>query len=73
MKNKEDVRAFIRQEAMHAQAHNSANKEYLTIRNIDVDRNLKLMDLLFTKVLADKPLTFIPYLAHLSINGIYWN
>ncbi|MEG0342394.1 metal-dependent hydrolase [Acinetobacter sp. TY1] len=59
-KLKEDVRAFIRQEAMHAQAHNSANKEYLTIRNIDVDRNLKLMDLLFTKVLADKPLTFIP-------------
>ena len=59
-KLKEDVRAFIRQEAMHAQSHNSANKEYLTIRNIDVDRNLKLMDLLFTKVLADKPLTFIP-------------
>ncbi|MFN3072170.1 metal-dependent hydrolase [Acinetobacter sp. TY2] len=59
-KLKEDVRAFIRQEAMHAQAHNSANKEYLTIRNIDVERNLKLMDLLFTKVLADKPLTFIP-------------
>ena len=59
-KLKEDVRAFIRQEAMHAQAHNSANKEYLTVRNIDVDRNLKLMDLLFTKVLADKPLTFIP-------------
>ena len=59
-KLKEDVRAFIRQEAMHAQAHNSANKEYLTIRNIDVDRNLKLMGLLFTKVLADKPLTFIP-------------
>ena len=26
----EDVRAFIRQEAMHAQAHASANKEYLT-------------------------------------------
>lgn len=59
-KLKEDVRAFIRQEAMHAQAHNSANNEYLTIRNIDVDRNLKLMDLLFTKVLADKPLSFIP-------------
>ncbi len=28
MKNlAEDVQAFIRQEAMHAQAHNSANKE----------------------------------------------
>ena len=28
-KLKQDVQAFIRQEAMHAQAHNSANKEYL--------------------------------------------
>ena len=27
-KLKHDVQAFIRQEAMHAQAHNSANKEY---------------------------------------------
>ncbi|WP_338559975.1 metal-dependent hydrolase [Acinetobacter sp. KS-LM10] len=55
-KLKEDVRAFIRQEAMHAQAHNSANKEYLTLRNIDIERNLKIMDFLFGKVLADKPL-----------------
>ncbi len=33
-KLKQDVQAFIRQEAMHAQAHNSANKEYLSRRNI---------------------------------------
>lgn len=52
----EDVRAFIRQEAMHAQAHNSANKEYLTVRNINIDRNLKIMDFLFGKLLADQPL-----------------
>ncbi len=52
----EDVRAFIRQEAMHAQAHTSANKEYLTVRNINIDRNLKIMDFLFGKVLADQPL-----------------
>ena len=52
----EDVKAFIRQEAMHAQAHNSANKEYLTVRNIDVSRNLKIMDFLFGKVLADQPM-----------------
>lgn len=55
-KLKEDVKAFIRQEAMHAQAHSSANKEYLSIRNIDVSRNLKIMDFLFTKILADQPL-----------------
>ena len=55
-KLKEDVQAFIRQEAMHAQAHNSANKEYLTVRNIDIARNLKIMDVLFNQVLADRPL-----------------
>ena len=55
-KLKQDVQAFIRQEAMHAQAHNSANKEYLSQRNIDVSRNLELMDFLFGKLLANKPL-----------------
>jgi len=47
-KLKQDVQAFIRQEAMHAQAHNSANKEYLTVRNIDIQRNLDVMDFLFS-------------------------
>ena len=55
-KLKQDVQAFIRQEAMHAQAHNSVNKEYLSQRKIDVSRNLALMDFLFGKLLADKPL-----------------
>ncbi|MDI6622065.1 MULTISPECIES: metal-dependent hydrolase [Acinetobacter] len=54
-KLKEDVQAFIRQEAMHAVAHTSANKEYLSQRNIDIQRNLDIMDFLFTKALADKP------------------
>ena len=54
-KLKEDVQAFIRQEAMHAVAHTSANKEYLSQRNIDIQRNLDIMDFLFTKTLADKP------------------
>lgn len=43
------MKAFIRQEAMHAQAHASANKEYLTLRNIDVQRNLDLMDFYLRK------------------------
>ena len=55
-KLKEDVQAFIRQEAMHAQAHNSANKEYLTVRNINIQRNLNVMDFLFGELLADAPL-----------------
>lgn len=54
-KLKQDVQAFIRQEAMHAVAHTSANKEYLSQRNIDIQRNLDIMDFLFGKVLADKP------------------
>ncbi len=52
----EDVKAFIRQEAMHAQAHNSTNKEYLSHRNISIQRNLEIMDFLFGKLLADQPL-----------------
>ena len=55
-KLKEDVQAFIRQEAMHAKAHQSANGEYLTARNIDVSRNIKIMEFLFNTLLADKPL-----------------
>ena len=55
-KLKADVRAFIRQEAMHAQAHNSANNQYLTVRHIDIQRNLDVMDVLFNKILADQPL-----------------
>ncbi|MDR7015902.1 metal-dependent hydrolase [Acinetobacter sp. 3657] len=54
-KLKEDVQAFIRQEAMHAVAHTSANKEYLSQRNIDIQRNLDIMDFVFGKALADKP------------------
>lgn len=55
-KLKQDVQAFIRQEAMHAQAHSSANNEYLKARSIDPQRNLDVMNFLFTQVLADKPL-----------------
>ena len=54
-KLKQDVQAFIRQEAMHAVAHTSANKEYLSQRNIDIQRNLDIMDFLFNKALADQP------------------
>ena len=54
-KLKEDVQAFIRQEAMHARAHTSAVNEYLSERNIDPQQNLDIMDWLFEKALADKP------------------
>src|SRR5690606_25919297 len=58
-------RQFIRQEAMHAQAHNSANKEYLSARHIDIQRNIELMNFLFNKLLADQPLGIkVPELLH---------
>ena len=41
---------------MHAKAHSSANNEYLTVRHIDPQRNLEVMNLQFNKLLADKPL-----------------
>ena len=43
---------------MHAQAHNSADKEYLSQRSIGIQRNLDVMDFLFGKLLADQPLGF---------------
>ncbi len=55
-KLREDVQMFIRQEAMHARAHGSAIAEYLKAHNVDTDRNSKIMDLLFDKLLADEPL-----------------
>lgn len=54
-KLKADVTAFIRQEAMHAKAHQSANLEYLKQRNIDISRNIKIMDYVFGTALADQP------------------
>jgi predicted metal-dependent hydrolase len=54
-KLREDVQAFIRQEAMHARAHGSAIKEYLNERNIDTSRNEKIMNYLFETLLADEP------------------
>lgn len=69
-KLKQDVQAFIRQEAMHANAHTSANKEYLSARNIDIQRNLDIMNYLFTTALADKPLTK-KFRNSCKSNGIY--
>jgi len=54
-KLKEDVRGFIKQEAMHARGHSSATEEYLAARGIKTERNQKLMKWLFDVVLDDKP------------------
>lgn len=54
-KLREDVQAFIRQEAMHARAHSSATTEYLAAHGISTQRNLAIMEWLFGTALADNP------------------
>ncbi|MFV8570886.1 metal-dependent hydrolase [Marinobacter sp. SBS5] len=54
-KLREDVQAFIRQEAMHARAHGGAVEEYLQNHNIETARNTDFMDSLFKVALADNP------------------
>jgi uncharacterized protein len=54
-KLKEDVRGFIKQEAMHARGHSSATEEYLAARGIKTERNQLLMKWLFDVVLDDTP------------------
>lgn len=54
-KLREDVQAFIRQEAMHARAHGGAIEEYLNAHGIDTARVTRLMDWVFEQPLADKP------------------
>ncbi|PTQ90942.1 metal-dependent hydrolase [Agitococcus lubricus] len=54
-KLREDVQMFIRQEAMHARAHDGAIEKYLKERGISTERNTKIMEWLFTEALADAP------------------
>lgn len=50
-----DVQAFIRQESMHARAHESATREYLRERGADPDAVLARVKWLFDVPLADAP------------------
>ena len=52
---KEDVRAFIKQEAMHARAHIHGQK-FMQAQNFDLEEGLKKADTLFGQLLADQPL-----------------
>lgn len=54
-KLKEDVKGFIKQEAMHARGHSAAIDEYLEQRGISTARNQAIMKYLFETVLADEP------------------
>lgn len=52
----EDVRGFIRQEAQHARAHDSALTPYLLRHGIDPKPFTRRLDWLFEKALGDYPL-----------------
>lgn len=51
----DDVKNFVRQEAMHARAHGGAIREYLSSHGVEVEKNLRIMDWLFETLLADRP------------------
>jgi len=55
-KLREDVQAFVRQEAMHARAHGGAIAEYLHAQGIETESNTRQEDWLFETLLGDAPL-----------------
>lgn len=55
-KLREDVQAFIRQEAMHARAHGGAIVEYLNQHGVETDSCTAREDWLFETLLSDAPL-----------------
>lgn len=53
-----DVKAFIRQEAMHAQAHSSATEDYLQAHGIKTEAATSKIEWLLKVVGADQPLGY---------------
>jgi len=54
-KLREDVQGFIRQEAMHARAHDGAIAGYLAAHGIETDSYMRRINWLFEVALADAP------------------
>lgn len=54
-KLQQDVKGFIKQEAMHAKAHNSGISDFLESQGMVVDDFVKQVEWLFDSVLHDKP------------------
>lgn len=53
---KADVKTFIRQEAIHSQAHKISIEEYLQRYGVDVENQYQRVVYLFDRLLADQPL-----------------
>lgn len=54
-KLREDVQGFIRQEAMHARAHDGAIAEYLGAHGVETESYMRRVSWLFEVALADTP------------------
>lgn len=54
-KLRQDVKLFVRQEAMHAQAHGGAVERYLNEHGMETESATNKIDWLFRTVLADTP------------------
>ncbi|MGH8531069.1 MAG: metal-dependent hydrolase [Nevskiales bacterium] len=59
-KLREDVQAFLRQESMHARAHDAALTQYLASRGIETKPFTDRMDWFFRDLLGDNPLGIKP-------------
>ncbi|MDI1301279.1 MAG: metal-dependent hydrolase [bacterium] len=54
-KLRDDVQGFIRQEAIHARAHENAMETYLRRHGVEFDSYLKKVDFIFNTLLGDHP------------------
>lgn len=53
---RQDVKGFIKQEAMHARAHTVGINEFLKSHNLEIDSYIATVEWLFNTALDDKPL-----------------
>lgn len=56
-KLREDMIAFVRQEAIHANAHNVAVEDYLKVNGLYPEQYMQAVNWLYTSLLADAPLS----------------
>lgn len=55
-KLRDDVKTFIRQEAIHAQAHKESVEQYLQQYGVDIAQQYERTQYLFDRILADQPM-----------------
>lgn len=55
-KLKDDVQGFVRQEALHARAHESALEDYFRAHGIEIDSVLQVANFVFGRLLEERPL-----------------